>query len=112
MTLLRFGIPRTCARFRHLTLAVSAQVIMQVGFGDLARAEDRPSSPEVGVSACRPTAGLAAFGNGPRATPAMRKGVEFARVATFHAKAGDYEHAFALFDRAISLNPENPSFYL
>src|SRR5689334_21675335 len=64
MTLLRFGIPRTCARFRHLTLAVSAQVIMQVGFGDLARAEDRPSSPEVGVSACRPTAGLAAFGNG------------------------------------------------
>ena len=96
-----------------LAFALSAQLIISGGIGDLARAEDHPPSPQAVVSACRPTAGLAAFGGrGMKVQSGMNKGSEFARTAALHTIAGDYERAFEQFDRAIDLNPENPNFYL
>lgn len=79
---------------------------------DLARAEE-PPSPQVIVSACRPTAGLAAFeGQDPKVRKAeMNKGGAFIRAGNLHAIAGDTERAIEQYDRAIDLNPENALYY-
>lgn len=85
-----------------------------VGVGDLARAEaeNHSSSAPVVVSACRPTAGLAAFGTDPKIPFEMRKGSQFARMGALHMIAGDTARAFEQFDHAIDVNPRNPHFYL
>jgi hypothetical protein len=85
--------------------------IFFVGIGDLAwaEAEDHSSSAPVVVSACRPTAGLAAFARDPKIPFEMRKGSQFARTAVLHMNAGDAARAFEQFDHAINVNPVNPT---
>lgn len=107
------GISKTRSRLHRQTLAVLAQTLILGGLATPARSQDHSSPPQVVVSACRMSqAGPAVYGNLPRATPDMRKGADFVRTANVHAQAGDYERAWPLFDRAIGVNPANPSFYL
>jgi tetratricopeptide (TPR) repeat protein len=95
-------------RQRGLTCVRSIGLIFACADVDLARAEE-PPSPQVIVSACRPTAGLAAFeGQDPKVRKAeMNKGGAFLRAGNLHAIAGDTERAIEQYDRAIRLNPEN-----
>lgn len=109
------GIFRTHLPLRRVAFALSMQIaIYFVGVGDVARAEaeNYSSSVPVVVSACRPTAGLAAFGRDPKISFEMRKGSQFARMAVLHMIAGNTARAFEQFDHAIDLNPVNPHFYL
>lgn len=99
---------------RHRGLACAMLIWPTFAFAvvDMARAEGL-ASPQVVVSACRPTAGLIAFeGHDPKTRKAeMNKGATFVRAANVHMSTGNLERAIEQYDRAIDLNPDNALYY-
>jgi tetratricopeptide (TPR) repeat protein len=99
-------------RRRWLIQVLLVQLTIIGGGLHLAQAQVLPSP--YGISACRPSfVRLAAEEQETRPRQAgIIKGVMFIRAAVLHLIAGNYERAVEQYDHAISLNPENPSFYI
>jgi TPR repeat len=98
-------------RLTGLAGVLPALLMMAGGIAYPAQAEDPSSTPI--VSACRPTADLAAFGGPlPGAQAGINNGADFTKAAATNLALGNYEGAIRQFDRAINLNPSNPNFYL
>ena len=89
-------------------LALSAQLIILGGIGDLAKAED-PRSRQV-ISACR-IERPAELGDVPKGSAEVSKGLVFVRAAHPLMVIGAFDRALEQFDQAIKLDPTNPRFY-
>jgi tetratricopeptide (TPR) repeat protein len=105
-----FDISRAHCLLRRTgpALALSAQLIIWSGIGDLAKAEDPPSLQV--ISACR-IERPADLGAVPKGSAEVSKGLVFVRAAHPLMVIGAFDRAIEQFDQAIKLDPTNPRFY-
>src|SRR5258708_6173963 len=88
-----------------LALALSAQLIILGGIGDLAKAEDPPSRQV--ISACRIDR-PAELGDVPKGSAEVSKGLVFVRAAHPLMAIGAFDRATEHFDQSVKVDPLAP----